>query len=388
MDGLRQFRTLTFHYGLYQLAVALAGGFVGAYLLREGFSLPAALVAYAALLLARFGLRFLTLAAVRRLGPRRAMAVGVCVAGLQFVPLCFAESWVGLGLWIATVSVAESLYWPTYHAAAAVTGGGARRGRELGLRTAVGALVGFLGPLIGGLLLARFGPAADFGIAGLLCALSAAPAITLGPLEIGDIPTIRDSLRGIDFTGVVAFAADGWIASGLALAWPMVLFGAVGARYDVFGAANALACLAGAATGLACGGSIDRGGRDRYLVLVSWALAASFALRAAAGWSGPAAALANATGAAVMGLYTPVLMTGVYERAKRSGAAFRFHFAAEAGWDMGAALGCLACAATAWATRAPSLAVLPAALGVAALYWCVRGHADHRLDALPSPAAS
>ena len=54
------------------------------------------------------------------------------------------------------------------------------------------------------------------------------------------------------------------------------------------------------------------------------------------------------------------------------GAAYRFHFAAEAGWDAGAASGCLIAAALVWATAAPSLAVVPGALGVIVLYLSVR----------------
>jgi hypothetical protein len=377
VSGPRQFQLLTLHYGLYQLATAMAGGFVGAYLLKLGFAFPVALAAYAALLLTRFGVRFLTLNFVRRMGPRNAIALGVCIAGCQFAPLYFADRPAGLIIWILTVSVAESLYWPTYHATAAVTGGGASRGRELGLRTAVGGVVGVIGPLAGGFLLAQFGPLADFAIAGLLCLAAAAPAMRLGPLDLGPIPTARESLSSIDFSGVTAFAIDGWMSSGLALAWPMVLFASLGFRYEAFGLANAIAGLAGAAFGLICGGSIDRGGRNRYLAIVCCALILSFALRACAEWSVLAAEIANGTGAAVMGLYTPVLMTGVYEQAKRSQAAYRFHFAAEAGWDAGAALGCLAGAGAAWATRTPSLSVLPAALGVVALYLCVRGHAAH-----------
>ena len=43
--------------------------------------------------------------------------------------------------------------------------------------------------------------------------------------------------------------------------------------------------------------------------------------------------------AAIVGLYGPVLYSAVYARARRSGAPYRFHLAAEAGWDCGAAGG-------------------------------------------------
>ena len=130
----------------------------------------------------------------------------------------------------------------------------------------------------------------------------------------------------------------------------------------------------GAAVSPWCGRAIDRGQGDRTLALVCAALAVSFALRAAAAWSPLAAALANVTGAAICGLYGPVLYSAVYARARRSGAPYRFHLAAEAGWDCGAAGGLFVAAAVAALVPVPvpALAVLPASLGIGALYLCLR----------------
>ena len=367
-----QFRLLTAHYGLYQLSVSLAGGFVGAFLLKLGFSLPTALLAYAALLATRFGLRFLALAVVRRAGFRGAMALGAAIGATQFIPLLRAEEPIWLAAWLLIVSVAESLYWPVYHSAVAVTGAEGSRGRELGIRTAIGTLIGVVGPLVGGLVLERFGPMVDFNLAAVLSLASALPLCFMHRIPAGPVPTLGASMRGVDPAGFAAFAADGWMSSGLSLAWPMILFVSLGSHYEAFGMSNAVAGLAGAATGLVCGRAIDKGGRDRFLVLVCCALVLGFALRACASWSPLAGTIANASGAAVMGFYVPVLMSVIYDRAKLSGAAYRFHFAAEAGWDFGACTGCLMAALVAWATNVPSLAVLPAMLGVAAIYHCVR----------------
>jgi len=65
-------------------------------------------------------------------------------------------------------------------------------------------------------------------------------------------------------------------------------------------------------------------------------------------------------------------MSVIYDRAKRSGSAYQFHLSAEAGWDAGAILGCLASAAVAWSGVVPvTLAVLPAAPGVLVIQRCV-----------------
>ena len=386
MSGPNPFRLLTLHYGLYQLSVAMAGGFAGAYLLKLGFSLPQTLVAYAAILAVRFALRFLSLAVVRRIGYRAALILGASIVAAQFLPLAHADRVEGLLAWLAAVALGESLYWPIYHAAVAVTGADAARGRELGLRTVVGAGVGVAGPLIGGFLLEHYGAGVDFGLAAATTLASVAPVLAMGSIRAGEVPSLKDSLSGLDRSAVLAFAADGWMSAGLALAWPLVLFVSLDQRYAMFGLANAAAGLMGAVTGTLAGHSIDRGRRDSYLVIVSWALLASFAFRAASSWIPEAAAIANMTGAAILGLYMPVFMSVIYDRAKLSGAAYRFHFAAEAGWDTGAATGCLACAAAAWLSGVPSLATAPAAVAIWVIYLCVRGQAAHAF-APAAPAA-
>ena len=380
MSGPHQFRLLTLHFGLYQLSVSMAGGFAGAYLLKLGFSLPQTLVAYAAILAVRFMLRFLSLALVRRIGFRAAIVLGACVVAAQFLPLAHADRPAGLIAWLLAVALGESLYWPVYHAAVAVTGADAGRGRELGLRTAIGAAVGVAGPLIGGFLLEHFGASADFGLATLITLASTLPVLVMHRIAAGEVPRLADSLTGVDRGAVLAFAADGWMSAGLMLAWPLVLFVSLDQRYGMFGFANAAAGLMGAVTGWVAGHSIDRGRRDRSLVIVSWALFAGFVVRASSSWYPPAATIANMTGAAILGVYMPVLMSVIYDRAKLSGAAYRFHFAAEAGWDTGAVLGCLSCAAAAWFSDVPSLATAPGAAGIWVIYRCVRGQAAHAMD--------
>src|SRR5258707_15616533 len=59
-----------------------------------------------------------------------------------------------------------------------------------------------------------------------------------------------------------------------------------------------------------------------------------------------AAVVVTASIAAMMGaLYSPSLMTAVYNGAKLSACPRRFQFAAEACWDIGSAAACLAAAA-------------------------------------------
>ncbi|AWB21367.1 MFS transporter [Methylobacterium currus] len=387
MPATRQFHLLTLHCTAAQAATSLAGGFVGAYLMKIGLGLPAALCVYAAILAARFGLRLAVLPLVRRIGLRRALLVGIAVNALQFWPLGQAGDLRWLIAWIGIVALSEALYWPILHAASAVTAAGETRGRQIAARQAATGLIAVVAPLLGGFILTRFGPAADFGLAGAILLLSALPVMRMRAIEAGPVPTLRASFRDADRRGMATFAADGWMAAGLSLAWPMVLFTTLGSRYEAFAWSGSLAALAGIVAGLACGAAIDRGRRGASLVAVAAALAAAFALRTGLSWLPGAAHLANAAGAAANGLYIPVIMSAIYERSKRSGAAYRFHLGAETGWDLGAIGGCLAGAATASLAAAPSLAMLPASLGLVAMVACVRDRQEQGMmpeEAVPA----
>ena len=381
----RQLRLLTVHCVLLSLAMSLAGGFVGAYLLRLGFSLATTIAMYAALLAVRFSMRAVMLPIVRRLGMRRAMLFGALIAAFQFLPLIKAEQPMWLSAWILIVSAGECIYWPIYHAANAVCGGAGHRGRQIAVRQMVCSVISVIGPVAGGLILTRLGPAAEFGIATLVCLVATLPLMCLGPIDLGTMPTIRQSLRVADPVGLCAFAADGWMCAGVGIAWPMILFSTLGSSYDALGWANSAAGIAGALAGLGCGKAIDRGHRSQISHSVAAALLIGIALRVASGWAPWAAFAANAVGAAVGGVYYPVFMSVVYDRAKRSGSAYQFHLSTEAGWDSGAILGCLAAAAVAWSGAPVTLAVLPAILGVVAIHWCVR--AEARTAKLPNAQA-
>jgi hypothetical protein len=368
----RQFRLLTVHCVLSSLAMSLAGGFIGAYLMRLGFSIAMTVVLYAFLLGFRLALRAALLPLVRRLGMRQAMLAGRALTALQFLPLIGADDPVWLGAWVLIVSAGECIYWPVCHAANAVRGGGGRRGWQIALRQIASTGVSVAGPVAGAAILTDAGPGMEFGIAAALGLASAAPLLWMGPIDLGRVPTLRQSVRMVDPVGLWAFAADGFMTGGLGIAWPMILFATLGSSYDALGWASSVAGAAGALAGLGCGIAIDRGYRHRLSHLVTIALLTGVALRVAAGWAPWTAFVANAAGAAVGGMYYPVIMSMMYDRAKRSESAYQFHLAAEAGWDTGAILGCLAAAATVWSGLPLTLGVLPSALGILVIHGCVR----------------
>lgn len=125
------------------------------------------------------------------------------------------------------------------------------------------------------------------------------------------------------------------------MTWQIVLFYSVGENFLAFGGALAAAALAGSIIGLVLGRHIDAGHGRRAVWLAIGALVVTIVLRAAAAGDPYWAVAANALGALVTCLYTPTLMTAVYNLSKRSPCPLRFHVATEGGWDVGGAVACL-----------------------------------------------
>jgi MFS transporter, DHA1 family, inner membrane transport protein len=231
----RQFRLLTVHCVLWSLAMSLANGFVGAYLLRLGFGIASTILLYALLLVVRFALRAVMLPIVRRLGMHRTMLLGGFIVAFQFLPLIWADQPLWLGAWIMIVSIGECLYWPIFHAATAVCGGGGRRGRQIAWRQMASTVISVAGPVAGGFLLTNLGPKSEFGIATILCIISTTPLLWMGQIDLGPVPNIRQSVICADRIGWYAFAADGWMCAGTGIAWSLILFTALGSSYGAPG---------------------------------------------------------------------------------------------------------------------------------------------------------
>jgi DHA1 family inner membrane transport protein len=158
--------------------------------------------------------------------------------------------------------------------------------------------------------------------------------------------------------GVRLFFADGFICMSSGVAWNIIMFRALGARYDAFGVALAVAGLAGALGGMLLGRFIDRG-HALQLTLVNAAVLVGSLIVKAMCEEAPIPIIAVAVVTTMLGgLYIPALMTALYNEAKVSPCPLRFHFADEGGWDAGGTAACLAVAAICGAQGPLQLAVL------------------------------
>jgi hypothetical protein len=355
------------HYGVQALAIGSGGVFFLAYLLHAGVSAPATLATMAAILAGRFVIRPLILPLGKRWGLKPMVIAGALGIACQYPILAQVR---GLDAWlialIVVASVGDTFYWSSYHAYFASIGDAEHRGHQVGAREALAALVGIVAPLLGAWGLLTVGPVWTFSVVAVVQALSAAPL--LGAPNVAVAASAPGSLKAARL-GVMLFVADGWLGACYTLVWQVALFVSLGKSLGAYGGAMALAALVGAAVGLLLGRHIDRGHGRRATLLAYGVTAGVVLLRAASVGSPWLAVAANAAGALVTALMAPAMMTAVYNLAKASPCPLRFQMAAEGGWDVGCAAGCLIAAAIAASGASLAYAMLLALLNVAGAGW-------------------
>ena len=340
----RDLNHLVVHATLNALAFCFSGVFSALFLLGVGLSLPGIFLVFAAILSLRFVLRPLVLITAPAIGLRRTLMLGTLLNGVQFPMLALVHG-VGPALvaYCAIAALGQVFYWTSYHAFFSALGDSELRGSQIAERQMLGAVAGVLGPAAGGFMLAAFGPWPAFLTAFVI------QIAAVVPLHYVTEPPIARIAPGGIFaaakTGIKLFVCDGWTINSSMTAWSIIMFRALGSRYDAFGGLLAAAALAGALSGMLLGRLIDRG----HALRLTWAngaiLAGSLVFKSICGEQLLPVILVAIGTTIVGGLYIPSLMTAVYNEAKRAPCPLRFQFAAEGGWDAGGTLACLVSAA-------------------------------------------
>jgi MFS family permease len=367
---------LNIHYAIHSIALTGAGAFFAAYLFKAGLSVPGVFLTFAAILLGRFLIRPMIIPLAARFGMRLLIIAGTLLSACQY-PLLAMVHGVGLALYaiIAIGAVADTFYWPSYHAYFARVGDDEHRGHQVSAREAIAALVGVVSPLLTGFLLVTFGPRIAFGTTAGIVALSAVPLLWTPEFRVAK--TAVGAIRAA-MPGVLLFMGDGFTGVIYVFVWQVALFQSLSENFMAFGGALAVAAIVGAVGGLYLGRYIDSGGR-RAVFIACGSLGLVLLMRAAATHDPGLAFVANAMSALGGCLYIPTVMTVVYTLAKGAPCTLRFHVAAEAGWDIGGATGLVAAAALAWWGVPLWAILLLAILGVTWQFVLLRGHYAQRL---------
>jgi MFS family permease len=357
----RTVNLLNLHYAITSIALGGGGAFWSVYLLKAGVSVPGILLVSAITFALRLILRSFLLLLGVRVGLRWLVVIGAILMGISF-PFLAGVHGIGWPLvWLVLVTaLADTVYWPSYHAYFAALGDEEHRGQQLGIREAISALLGIVSPLAAGWLLVSFGPRVAFFTTAVVQGLAALPL-----LWTPDIPVARRAPGAFRaaLSGAMLFVGDGWVAAGYFIVWQIALFITLGENYLTYGGALAVAAFVGAIGGLVLGRYIDAGKGGQAVWVSVGLLALVIMLRAGVQDHPVLAVAANAMGALVACLYVPTMMTAVYNQAKRSPCVLRFHIAAEGGWDVGVATGLCLAAAVTWYGGSLSHTILMALIG-------------------------
>ena len=339
----RAINWMNLHSGVQALAQGMGGVFVLVFLLRVGVSIPASLCAMALICATRFAVRPAVLPAAMRWGLKPLIIGGNLVMALQY-PLLAEVTGVDESLlsYCLVSALGNAFYWPCYHAYFALLGDSDHRGHQISAGVALSALVGIVAPLIGAWSLSGVGPRAAFGVVALVQATSIAPFLAIPPVSVSrSAPSaLRAALPGVGIS-----MADGWLDVSYFLVWQIALFLSLGKSLSAYGGAMALAALVGAVSGMLLGRHVDAGHGRRGVAIAISAISLVLVARAASFGTPGLAIAANAAGAVALCLLVPVQGVPMYNMAKRSPCALRFNIAAEGGWDVGCAAGCLVAAA-------------------------------------------
>lgn len=376
---------LNLHYGIHAVAMGGGGSFFAAYLLKSGVSVPMTLISLALILIGRFAIRPLVVPLAVRFGVRALVMAGTLVCAVQYVVLAEIS---GVGAVLFTfcfvAALADTLYWPSYHAYFAALGDHEHRAQQVSIREAIAAIVGVVAPLATAWMLIQFGPRVAFGVTALVVAIAVLP--------LSYTPDVRAAKSApgafkASIPSVLLFIGDGWIAAGNVFAWQIALFIALGQDFMAFGGALALAAIAGAVSGLVLGRHIDAGHGKRAVIYAFGIFSAIILFRTFAPVDPTLAIVANALGALGACLYVPTVMTPVYNEAKKSPDTLRFHVACEGGWDTGGASGLLISAFLVWMGVPLGVVVASSLLGVIALVVMLRRYYERNPKLESSVAA-
>ena len=361
----RDINRLAAHLALVSLAWSIAGIFFTVFLLRAGLPPAQIFLVAAAILAFRFALRPLVVIVATTFGLRRTFILGTLLSAIQFPAIALVRGFgLALVLFCAISSLSQVFYWTCYHVFFTSLGDIEHRGKQIGARQALSAVAGVIGPAVGGIMLTNFGPWIAFGAAFAIQVVAVYPLLHIEEPKITQ-PSPRGAFSAAKM-GILLFFSDGWIQSGSATAWSIVMFQALAESFDNFGGVLAVAALGGALGGMVLGRFIDMGYARRSVWLNAVILAMGLILKSVCG-SSPFAVVGITIGTTLFsGLYFPYWMTAVYNAGKIAPCTFRFQFASESGWDAGGVLASLV-AAVVCAANLPIEAVIVLALPMVAV---------------------
>jgi MFS transporter, DHA1 family, inner membrane transport protein len=334
----KSFNLIYVHAALQAFVMNAGEGFAFVYLLKAGITTSVVLLCIALMFASRLFFRMAVVPCALRFGLRNTLIVSVVVEGVSYLLLPAINS-VGalLYLYLALWAASSSFYWTTYHAYVAQIGNNENRGAQVSAMEFFGMISGIAAPLIMGFMLTWFNPWIGFGLVAFAMVLAAVPFLFGPHIEISKNASVPIQSGN---TARLLMLTDGIRSASTHFVWLIALFLTLGSSYVAFGGALALAGLTGAFMGLFVGKWIDVG-KGLHATRIGYSTMTLSAIAKTLGFYIPWAAVsANALYSAAWPSYATALNSQVYNLARLSPCALRFHVIAEGGWDLGMAFGC------------------------------------------------
>jgi hypothetical protein len=320
------------HAVLHQLALAMCGAFSTPFLLKRGLAPSSIFLTLSAVLAFRFCFRPLVLLASRWAGLRTLLVFGVVLSAIQYPVLAAVRGVdVVLLLYCLITATANTFYWTSYHALFAVAGESRTFGGAVGRRQILVAASGMAGPIVGGAMLAYLGPWMAFTVAAMVELFGTLPLLNAMNPRVERVAP-AGAYRGARLAAWL-FGTDAWVMSTAIPAWNIIVFQALGNRFDEFGTMLAVATLASTLGGRVFSRLLDRGWVTHAILINALAIALSLIVRAVSG-TGPTIVIVVAIATTLLwGAYVPSLMAASYRETKNALCPLRSQFAAEGSWD-------------------------------------------------------
>jgi len=136
----RTVNLLNLHYIIASIAQSGGGVFYVVWLTKSGIGVAGVLLAMAAIFASRLVIRMALLPFAIRIGLRRLVIIGTIAMGLSFVFLAEVRGAdASLVRLVLVAAIADTIYWPSYHAYFAALGDADHRGQQIGMREAMTA---------------------------------------------------------------------------------------------------------------------------------------------------------------------------------------------------------------------------------------------------------
>ena len=327
---------LNLHTGLQRFSNSIFDVFGAIYLLQLGISFPVVALVWAASFVLRMFLRPLSLLMAQKIGLKRATIFGTIIGAGLFLVLAQVN---GLTIWlyifIVFLALYDITYWLPYHSYYAAVGNYKDRGKHVGVRGAFVTLFRAAAPIVGAVLISKFGFWSLYLVAMISMLVSVIPILFASDYRQDTSMNFKRALRSIDKRGFLIQIGDGIVYNAHGFMWIIVLF-FLTKNIISFGWLIGFEVLLTAVLFLVLGDMIDKG-KGRKILSIGIILFSLVILgRTFFVYTINAVIISQIAFAVAVVFYRSIFQTSFYNLAKKTKNTLWFNFFGEMGWDIGA----------------------------------------------------